>query len=1101
MGVKRYMLTLLLSLFTLVNIWAQKREISGVVKEPSGQGAIAATVQVKGTTIGTVTDNNGNYTISVPADAKILVFKYYGMQDEEVPIKGNKIDVLFREDTKILDDVVVIGYGTSNRRDLTGPIASVDPKKLQDVPVASAAELLSGKLAGVQVTTTEGAPDAEVNIRVRGGGSITQSNEPLYIVDGIPVASISDISPTEIQSIDVLKDASSTAIYGSRGANGVIIVTTKDTKEDGKLTVNYNGSIGYKWLTKSLDILSTQDFILYQYERALIKGGTTVKDEFDKYFGSTINDGFAAVMESHKDDPTTNWQEKIFGNTGFNSNQSISLAGGNKTTSFNVTYNRIDDKAIMLGSDYVRDNLSLKIAAKPTKKIKLNFNARYTDTQVTGSGGNDVNSIEKSTSDSRLKHTVIYTPTPIQDLTAADPTDEEEVGSLYPPDLVIAENYKFKRTTRYTYNGSVAYEITKGLTFKTELGLDKTLKSEDRFFGPSTYFSRDGAATIYTADGSKSLKGLPIITMRDDNTELVRNTNTLTFEKKNINKKQHNFSAVLGNEIIMEKSKYLYNEVQGLPLSFTSDVAFAFSSEGTPISTKNYINPEDRLVSFFGRANYDYKGRYIFTATMRADGSSKFAAGNQWGFFPSGAFAWRISDESFMQETQEWLSNLKLRLSYGLSGNNQIESGQMTTTYSPTTTTYIPSLGTTIWTVGTHLANANLKWETTITRNIGLDFGVFKNKLNGNIELYSNTTKDLLIDFQTPGTGYASQYQNIGSTSNKGIEASINAVIIDKRNVGLDFNFNIGSNIGRVESLGGLEYISTNSGWTSDIVDDYRVYVGQPIGLMYGYETLGRYTVDDFTWDGTQNKWIVKNGVVVNAALAGDSWGPGALKLKDQLTVDTNADGIFDQGDGIINDKDRVIIGSAAPLFTGGFSLSARVYSFDVSANFNFVYGNDVYNANKIEFTTTNKYRLRNMTSEMATGSRWTNINANGVRVTDEINPETGKYVLDELNANTTLWSPFISRYIIHSWAVEDGSFLRLGNLTIGYSLPKKLLSKIKIQQLRIYATGINLLCLTNYTGYDPEVNTRRKSPLTPNVDYSAYPKNTSFNFGVNLTF
>jgi hypothetical protein len=384
------------------------------------------------------------------------------------------------------------------------------------------------------------------------------------------------------------------------------------------------------------------------------------------------------------------------------------------------------------------------------------------------------------------------------------------------------------------------------------------------------------------------------------------------------------------------------------------------------------------------------------------------------------------------------------------------------------------------------MANGNLKWETTVTRNVGLDYGLFKGRINGSFEAYKNSTKDLLIAYPVAGTGYTTQTRNIGKTSNRGYEATFDATIIDKRDVKIDFNFNISVNRNRVDDLGGLTELSANSAWTSDAQasNDYKVYVGQPIGLMYGYKTDGMYKTSDFNWNGTT--WVLNNissETPDNSSIDGASWGPGALKLKDL------------NGDGVIDGSDRQVIGYAMPKNTGGFGFTASVKGFDLSANFNWVYGNNIYNANKIQFTTANKYTYRNMLDIMNTSNRWTNIDpTTGTQVTDPAQ-------LDAMNANAKLWSPGISRYVFHSWAVEDGSFLRLNNLTVGYTIPKKLTSKLYIQQVRFYVSAYNLYTWTKYTGYDPEVDARRATSLTPGVDFSAYPKSHAFNFGVNLTF
>lgn len=541
---------------------------------------------------------------------------------------------------------------------------------------------------------------------------------------------------------------------------------------------------------------------------------------------------------------------------------------------------------------------------------------------------------------------------------------------------------------------------------------------------------------------------------------------------------------MIGHEWIITKSKVLTDIVHGFPESFTAKDAWKFSSQGVPFSIDNYINPDDKLLSYFGRINYDFQSKYLISATFRADGSSKFASGNQWGYFPSAAVAWRISSERFMEGTQSWLDDLKLRFSYGTAGNNNIPSGQMNLNYVSSATSWINGFSN-YWAASKTMPNSDLKWETTITRNIGLDFTVLGGKLNGSIEAYLNTTKDLLIQFPVSGTGYDYQYRNMGETQNKGIEATLNWTAIDKKNFGLSFSANIGFNKNKIKDLGIMNDFGAETYWaSSEIGYDFWIAKGGAVGKMYGYRSAGRYEVSDFEgYDATSKKWILKEGVTDASAVVG-TLRPGMMKLQ-------NIDGSEDNK---VTSDDREIIGDANPLHTGGFTINARAYGFDLSANFNWSYGNDVYNANKIEFTQTGKYQYRNMISDMADGKRWTNLNADGTICNDPAK-------LAEMNANTTMWSPYTARMVFSDWAVEDASFLRLNTLTLGYTLPKALLNKVKIQNLRFYVTGYNLFCITNYSGYDPEVSTIRKTNLTPGVDYSAYPKSRQFVIGVNLNF
>ena len=489
-----------------------------------------------------------------------------------------------------------------------------------------------------------------------------------------------------------------------------------------------------------------------------------------------------------------------------------------------------------------------------------------------------------------------------------------------------------------------------------------------------------------------------------------------------------------------------------------------------------------------GRINYDYDSKYLISATFRADGSSKFADGNRWGFFPSAAIAWRISSEPFMETTRDWLDDLKLRFSYGTAGNNNIPADVINQSYQFVNTQWINGYENVLAATST-MANPDLKWETTYTRNLGLDYSFFGGRINGTIEGYWNNTKDLLIEYPVSGTGYSYQYRNMGETQNRGFEFTINWTAVNKKNFGLSVGANISLNKNKVVSLGDLQSIDNiATQWASTEIDqDFVIRTGEPIGQIWGYVSDGRYEVSDFDIAASQaaGTWVLKEGVADASGIIG-AVRPGSMKLKETKAEKT----------GTITSADRQIIGDTNPVAIGGFNLNARLYGFDLSANFNFSIGNDVYNANAIEYTQTSKYQYRNLISTMAAGSRWTNVDANG-NFLDWNNADE----LAALNANTTMWSPYTSKYVLTDHYVEDGSFLRLNTLTLGYTLPKSLLQKMHISNLRFYATAYNLFCITNYSGFDPEVSTMRRTNLTPGVDYSAYPKSRQWVIGVNINF
>jgi TonB-linked SusC/RagA family outer membrane protein len=727
----------------------------------------------------------------------------------------------------------------------------------------------------------------------------------------------------------------------------------------------------------------------------------------------------------------------------------------------------------------------LKLNTKPSKKTTLDFQARYAITNIRGGGANDATSSYDS--DKRLKYSVIYTPIPIANLDPDAGTDDD-LGNLYHPLTSIYDNDRKQTRKNLNLAGSFGWEVYKNLKLKTEFGYDDYRNFDQRYWGLTTYYIKNVP--------SSANQGMPAIQLKDIDRHRFRNTNTISFDFKDIFGKDsdHSLNAMVGHEYVITKQRTNTDISHGFPVNYNSSQAWSLTNQGSPYQIEDYFSPDDKLLSWFGRVNYNYKDKYLLSATFRADASSKFKANNRWGYFPSVALAWRISSEPFMKGAQKWLDDLKLRFSYGTAGNNNIPSGQLAQVYEIKTTSWINGIEN-YWAPSKYMSNPDLKWETTITRNLGLDFTLFGGKLTGTLEGYINTTKDLLIEFPVAGTGYDYQYRNMGKTENKGFEASFTYHIVNKKDWGIDVNANIGFNKTKIKDLGNMDDFGAESYWaSSEIGKDYWISVGGAVGEMYGYQADGRYEVDDFDgYDAVKKKWNLKEGVADVGSVVGTP-RPGTMKLKDQLTVDTDGDGIMDAGDGKIDENDRVKIGNANPKATGGFGINARAYGFDLSANFNFSIGNDIYNANKIEFSTTGKYQYRNMISDMADGKRWTNLNADGTICND---PDQ----LRALNATTSMFSPYTDRMVFSDWAVENGSFLRLNTLTLGYSLPESLIKRIHLSSLRFYVTAYNVFCITKYSGYDPEVSTMRRTNLTPGVDYSAYPKSRQFVIGLNLNF
>ena len=1062
----------LLVLFTLFVGSLSAQTIKGNVKDSNGEPVIGATVLEKGTkNNATVTDIDGNFSIKLTGNNPLQI-SYIGMKTKTVETAGKStINVKLEDETTNLEDLVVIGYGSVRRKDLTGSVATVSSEALAAVPVASVTEALTGKMAGVQITTTEGSPDADVKIRVRGGGSITQSNDPLLIVDGFPVESISDIPATDIEDITVLKDASSTAIYGSRGANGVILVTTKSGKS-GKVNVSYNAYYSWKKVAKKMDVLSPYDYAKWQYELALLKNENDLSSYTD-YFGNYED------MDLYRDVEANDWQDIVYGRTGNTFNHNVNITGGTETVKYAFSYAHMNDKAIQIGSNYKRDNFSLKLNTKPTKNTTLDFQARYSDTDIRGGGANDATGVYDS--DKRLKYAVIYTPIPLANLDESAGTDDD-FGNLYNPVESQYDNDRKKERKTLNFAGAFGWEVFKNFKIRTEFGYDDYNQYDQRFWGTTTYYVKN-----VPASGNQNK---PAIRLTDTNRHRFRNSNTISYDfSKLIKNTDHSLNFMVGHEYIITKERENMNEVHGFPEDYTAEQAWKLSSQGTPYTIDDNYSADDKLLSFFGRVNYNFKDRYLLTATFRADASSKFSEENRWGYFPSAAVAWRISSEPFMKSTQNWLDDLKLRLSYGTAGNNNIPTGQLSQMYESKATSWINGF-TQYWAPSKIMANPDLKWETTITRNIGLDFTLFKGKLSGSIEAYLNTTKDLLIQFPVAGTGYDTQYRNMGETENRGVEFSFTWHAIDKKNWGIDLYGNLGVNKSEIKSLGSMQDFGKNTAWAStEIGQDYWIAVGGQVGEIRGYQLAGRYEVSDFEgYDAATKTWKLKEGVPDASPIIG-TVRPGSIKLVDQPTEEGGV------GNGVIGDEDNVIIGNVNPDVYGGFGLNAHAYGFDLSANFNFSIGNKVYNANKIEYTSTSKYQYRNMIDIMADGKRWTNLD-----------PETGMLCNDpvrlaELNANTTMWSPYMSKFVLTDWAVEDASFLRLNTLTLGYTLPQSLTKRVGINSLRFYCTAYNVFTITGYSGYDPESDCIRKDALTPGVDYSGYPRSRSFVIGLNLNF
>ena len=975
-----------------IGLSAQEITVKGNVTDSTGEGVIGASVVEKGNAgNGTITDINGDFTLKVSGKGKKLVVSYIGMQTQEIDaIAGKILSIKLQDDSKMLDEVVVVGYGTMKKKDLTGSVSSMNDKVLKDIPVTSALQAMSGHLAGVNVTVTDGSPDAEIKVRVRGGGSITQDNSPLYIVDGFIVKNINDIPPGDIQDISVLKDASSTAIYGAKGANGVVLVTTKSGKA-GKTVVDVNSYVGIKKTYNLTDVLSPYEYVYYQKE---IDSSPNVSSAgFYSMYGMWDD------IDLYKYREGIDWQDQLYGNTGVQKNFNVSLSGGTETMRYNISYTRDDEDYIMLNSNYVRDNFNIKLNKSFGKVIDLDVTARTTNTVIDGpdvSGGR------------KLRDGVKYAP--IKSITTLSMenlvgTSEEldwaeSASMLNDPIYNITNEFKKQYSFVNSYNVGLTFHIIKGLDYRVQGSY-----SYEKAHTDNIWLKKTGESN---ANG-----GQPVA--KREYTDGYRFTiqNHLTYDFTVA--KDHRFNIMVGQEIFSGKSDKMTLQSKFFPKDFTAEQVLAMWNYGEPLPTYNDIGEPSRTSSFFGRLNYTLKDRYYLTFTAREDGTNVFAPGKQWGFFPAGALAWRLSEEPFMEATKSWLSNAKLRLSYGQVGNARVGS-------------------------------------------------------------------------------YWRQQYNLGQTTNKGVELTANWYAVETKDFNLSLGFNISFNRNTVDKLDGSDSMIATSGWGVSIgSDDYRAIVGKSIGQIYGYKQDGFYSFDDFTFNEETKRWIIKPGVADCSdiiATSGNWFGPGHMKLK-KLT---------DDGSDKVTTNDRTVIGNAMPKHTGGFNINADYKGIDFGVQFNWSYGNDILNANKIDNTTyAGSKKYQNLSSDMALGKRFTTID-----------PETGYNImygeyanparLQEINQNATIWHPLMNSTVMTDYAIEDGSFLRLSNLTIGYTLPKAWTKKFLVEKLRVYFTGYNLHCWTKYSGQDPEVDPRRISPLTPGVDYSAYPKDHSFLFGINLT-
>ena len=1067
--------TLLLCLLLVCGQVSAQTTAKGTVTDQTGEPVIGATVVEKGNAKNAaVTDFDGNFTLKLQK-SKTVVISYIGMVTQEVTASDN-MKVTLQDDNASLEEVVVVGYTSKARKDLTGSVGSVSGAKLAAVPVASAAEALSGKIAGVQVTSVDGQPGADINIRVRGATSVTQSNEPLYIVDGFQQSNINDIPPSDIASIDVLKDASLTAIYGAKGGNGVIVVTTKSAQA-GKVKVSFNGRLTWSHITKQLDLMKTGDFVNYQYDRAAANGTrSSWAKSFRGNFGNPLdNDKYYAQ-------PTNDWQDEVMGNTPLSYQANVNIGGGNETTKFNLSINQSEDKGIILGSGVRRTVLNLKLNTKLTKNLDFTYNPKMTYRRDEGAGGDNVGT-------GGIIDVLRYRPTAglrsWGSYHEAEDADEAANFTLTNPVNDIATNTQKKHGYTMSQQFSLKWNPIRGLVLRTEGNYNINFRDTKRFYG------------YLTTVGQKSYnKGQPVATITKRTTQSYTWTNTASYDMTL--KDVHNLSFLLGQEIYNSWYEESGQTNNLFSREISAEQAFNNMALGTPYESTSIRSTSNRTASFFGQVSYNYDHKYLLSGTLRTDGSTKFAPGNQWGWFPSISGAWVVNKEKFMKDIK-WIDLLKVRVAFGLAGNNNISDDLWRYLYV-TNRTGGPAWGEgqqNYYSTPSTYPNEGIKWETTITRNIALDISLFNGRLSITPEFYLNTTRDLLYNSIISSTsGYTKQMQNIGKVQNKGIELTINGDILRGKDYVLSANLTLGHNKMTIKQLNATDNVlyENSSRWSSAQGNDYKLEVGGELGLLYGYVYDGLYTLDEFNFTSS-NAAEPKEGTVImstdvfGSSNSGEPTLPGKMKMKDL------------NGDGIINENDKTIVGNTNPTVQGGFGLSGQWKDFDFTANFTYMLGFDVYNATAyaLSSSTTSQYNFFNVLSKF--NNRW--------RYTD---PTTGECMYKNtysdnalekyfaLNANVSNWNPAdVTNTQILSNFVEKGSFLRCTDITIGYTLPKKLVKKLYLSKVRAYVSAGNLFTITGYSGYDPEVDVQ--SGLTPSMDYNRYPRARSWSFGINVDF
>lgn len=1050
---------LLLLMFLPVAGLAQMQPVTGTVKNESGLPLERVTVSVKGRSQGALTDSLGRYRINVPQGAT-LVFSYVNYEPVSVVVgRQTAYSVVLKLKGGGLNDVVVVGYGTARRKDLTGSVASVNMNDFDKAPVKSFDDALAGRVAGVMVTSNDGQPGGNANIVIRGQGSITQDNSPLYVIDGFPLedANANSIDPADIESIDVLKDASATARYGARGSNGVILITTKRGKK-GLPVVSYNGYAGIQAIPKKMKMMGPYDFVNYVQEVNPVYADST-------YLSHGI------TLDSYKGRKAVDLQDYIY-QTGLSENHDLALRGGNDKTQYSMSGNVLDQKGIIIQSGFKRYQGRFTLDQTVTPKLKVGLNTNYAYSEAYGQQvANSTSGTNTYYASSNLLYAVWgYRPT--VGLGSSD-SSTNLLGSLNDPALIgnSAQDYRVNplinlknqltdiKNTTLVANAYAEYAFSPALKLRITGGITNIMVETDVFNNANTQSASQYNSSIIGVNGTVS---------HAPNTTWM-NENILTFEKR-IHDDHH-------ITLIGDFSEY--GNTSGVRSFYGTSLPNAdLGLDGIDLAPSGDLSAVSRssrwkMLSGVGIVNYDFRSKYLFSASMRADGSSKFAPVNRWGYFPAASVGWRFSSEDFMDRFT-WLTDGKLRASYGASGNNRVSDfAYLPTIGFPGTTNWYSydNLAPTVGSAITAAGNYDLKWETTVQADIGLDLSFFKSRLSVTTDVYRKTTHNLLLNASLPyfiGVNPASGYENVGELRNQGLEVAINTVNIQHKDFSWTSGFNISFNQNRILALTGNQTaLLSGSGTFFDTrfssLSPYIAAVGRSVGEMYGLKFDGIYQYSDF--DRMPNgSYLLKANIPTNGATR-STIQPGDIKYKDI------------NGDGVADSKDYTVIGRGLPIHTGGFVNNFHYKHFDLNILLQWSYGNQEINANRYIFE----------------GGITTNPN------------------LNQLASYAKRWEPYYASHTIFrslgmvnaaysSRVIEDGSYLKLRTVSLGYNVPAAALQRIKIKSIRVYASAQNLWTWTKYSSPDPEASARN-SNLTPGFDFGAYPHSLSAVLGANINF